>query len=647
MATPDAPSPLDLRRVRLLPEELANQIAAGEVVERPASAVRELVENALDAGATRVEVELEDGGATLIRVSDNGRGMSAADAELAIRRHATSKIAAREDLFAIRSYGFRGEALPSIASVSRFELVTSLHGQLGGTRVVVEGGTLRLVEPWSAAPGTVVTVRDLFFNTPARLKFLKTTGTELRNTLEAVTNLAAARPDVAFLVTHGPRRLLDFPVVDDEWSRIRSIVGLPDSDQLYYAPLAEQDGVTAWGFVGAPSLTRRSADAISIHVNGRHVRDRTLLGAVRTAYSTLVDRGRYPVVYLFLTLDPSHVDVNVHPAKTEVRFRDPQAVFRAARRSVANALAQSPWLEGASRGSAWATDGADARRPPAAPTDGHQSDVASWGAGDNASPGELHRSLPRIDDAGAVWGGGVRTYRLDRGDAPSSHRGGLEPPGVQTPPSGAGTPLAEAPSQQGLGERRFFRDLHYIGPLHNLYLLLSGPQGLVVIDQHAAHERVTFERLRAAWRARKVDVQAMLVPDMITLDALRAATLTDMVDALARLGFEIEPFGGNDFALKAVPAWATRMNVRAMIRDAIDDVASRGTTDRFEEGLDSVLSRMACHGSIRSGDSVQRDEVVRLLAELDEVDFGANCPHGRPVYFEMSLDELELRFERR
>jgi len=611
--------------VRRMPDDLANQIAAGEVVERPASAVKELVENAIDAGASAIRVELEEAGLRLIRVTDDGRGMSAGDAELCVQRHATSKLTAREQLFHISTLGFRGEALPSIASVSRFSLLTKPHGQLGGTRVAIEGGSAPEVSPAGAPPGTEVVVRDLFFNTPARLKFLKTRSTELKHVLEAVQRLAMPNPQVGFTVVHNGRTVLDLPPVDDAFDRVYELFGRRDAEQIWPAIPAEQDGVTVNGYFGQPGLTRRTTSGLWTFVNGRYVRDRTIIGAIRVAYQGMLDRGRHPVVVLFVDVPPSSVDVNVHPMKIEVRFHDGNAVFRAVRRAIANGLAGSPWLP-------------DAPRPDGAPGEGGAARVE-----DDASQG----ALP------------VRSYTLHRpsatdADAPRSvvvgptRRDVDRPGGVPLPaedstdprPRGARDP--DAPPQRG-----FFSNLHYIGHYKATYLLCSDVEGLVIVDQHAAHERITFETLKAAWRDRRDIAQPMLLPKVLHLDSLRAAILADHLEVFARLGFEIEPFGGTDYALKAVPALLARANVDTLIRDTLDEIGDAGRSQRIDDAIDVVLIRMACHGSVRAGHVLTADEAYALLVQIDAIDFGAHCPHGRPVWFRMELDELEKRFERR
>ncbi len=620
-------------RIHILSPELADQIAAGEVVERPASAVKELVENAIDAGATRINVEIEEGGLKRIRVTDDGCGMGAADARIAVRRHATSKISNREDLFAIGTLGFRGEALPSIASVSRFELITKPAGRLGGTRVVIEGGERVSEGEYASAPGTSITVDDLFFNTPARLKFMKTRSTEVKHVLEAVQRLALPRPDVAFSVVHNGRRVLDLPVCDGHYARVHSIVGRDDSAYLYAAPDAEQDGVRVSGFFSQPALTRRTTNGIYTFVNGRFVRDSTILGAIRVAYRGLIDRGRHPVVILFLEVATAQVDVNVHPMKTEVRFHRADAAFRAVRRALANGLSACPWLP---RGDADAADdgGATASRA------GDPGPISDWSAAPTGRPSDATQA-PRRYAADRFSGVPVgdsmldglpsRSYALRAGGPAAAGEGGLN----------------EVHTEDLLPETGYFSSLVYAGQVHSLYLVCSDPEGLVVVDQHAAHERITFERLRTVWAERRTQQQPMLLPEVLHFDSLRAAILSDNLDFFAALGFDIEPFGDTDFALKAVPAMLSGGRYANMLTDALDDLADTGDSGRVDEAIDAILSRMACHGSVRSGDTLSPSEARALLEELDAVDFGANCPHGRPVYFRMSLAEMERRFDRR
>ncbi len=616
-----SPAPAEpMRRVFRMPEDLANQIAAGEVVERPASALKELIENAIDAGATHIKVDLEEGGLRLLRVTDDGSGMSEADAVAAMERHATSKLRSADDLFRISTLGFRGEALPSIASVSRFEMVTKLHGALEGIRLRVEGGGQPVVEPAGCPAGTQMTIRDLFFNTPARLKFLKTRGTEVKHCIEAVQHLALARPEVGFTVVSEGRTVLDWPAVADRAGRIFSYFGRPDSDQIHPTEVAVLGPVSASGFIGEPGLSRRTSAQVITFVNGRYVRDRLLASAVRVAYQHLVDRARYPVSVLYLELPHDAVDVNVHPMKTEVRFHQPDEAFRAIRRAVSNTLAAAPWV----------------RR---APSFGSTQPNAPAPTGPVAQPLDFAPALSSLSafDLAPLTHQPARTYRLDRG----SERGLSFAPAVDR----SGPPAR--PAEAADHARGFFSALHYLAAFKATYLLAADGDGLVVVDQHAAHERITFEALRLSWKRDRLPQQPMLIPAILTFSAVQSAVLEAHLGFFEALGFELEPFGGNDFALKAVPAIFLKARHHKLLQDAIEELAETGQSARVEEAFEAVLSRMACHGSVRAGDNLSHDEVRRLFADLDAVDFGANCPHGRPVWFRMTLAELETRFGRR
>jgi len=609
-----------VRRVFRMPEDLANQIAAGEVVERPASALKELIENAIDAGATHIKVDIEEGGLRLLRVTDDGSGMSEADAVAAMERHATSKLRSADDLFRISTLGFRGEALPSIASVSRFEMVTKLHGALEGIRLRVEGGGQPLVEPAGCPAGTQITIRDLFFNTPARLKFLKTRGTEVKHCIEAVQHLALARPEVGFTVVSEGRTVLDWPAVADRAGRIFSYFGRPDADQIHPTEVAVLGPVSASGFIGEPSLSRRTSAQVITFVNGRYVRDRLLASAVRVAYQHLVDRARYPVSVLYLELPYDAVDVNAHPMKTEVRFHQPDEAFRAIRRAVSNTLAAAPWV----------------RR---APTFGTTQPTTQEPTGPVDQPLDFAPALSSLSafDLAPLTHQPARTYRLDR----SSERGLSFAPAPDRP-----GPVSR-PAEATTHARGFFSALHYLAAFKATYLLAADGDGLVVVDQHAAHERITFEALRLSWKRERLPQQPMLIPAILTFSAVQSAVLEAHLDFFEALGFELEPFGGNDFALKAVPAIFLKARHHKLLQDAIEELAETGQSARVEEAFEAVLSRMACHGSVRAGDNLSHDEVRRLFADLDAVDFGANCPHGRPVWFRMTLAELETRFGRR
>lgn len=662
--------------IHRMSDDLANQIAAGEVVERPASAVKELVENALDAGATDVRVELEDGGLSLIRVADNGSGMSREDAPLAVERHATSKLRSAEDLFAIRTLGFRGEALPSIASVSRFELLTRRSDDLEGTRVTLDGGGVPRIETAGCPVGTQISVRDLFFNTPARRKFMRTGQGEARQVQEGLARVAMMRPDVAFSLVHNGRTLLDLGRVSDPVERVMALVGRDDGRHLYPILPLHRDGVDVSGWFAAPSVTRRTGDSILTFVNGRYIRDRRLQMAVRVGYEQLVDRGRFPVAVIAIDIEPHLVDVNVHPMKIEVRFRDADTAFGAVRRALLDSLARAPWVGAESAGAH-----AGLRPGPRAAAEGSHGTQETLpvrdyilatvrpGAGGATAPSPIVVSPMRRGDASAPASGLIPPHRgamasgathrtwatggsAATGDAvtgESARDGASDAPwtgGAPTGPAMAGGARAgvEQPPAPGDG---FFTHLHYIGHYRGTYLLASDARGLVVVDQHAAHERITFENLRDAWRERRAQSQPLLFPQTLSFDSLRVAALEEHADVFARLGYDLEPFGGLDVALRGVPAILGRARHDELLRDAVDELRAHGASHRVDEAVDAVLLRMACHGSVRAGQVLHEREVRALFEDLDRIDFGGNCPHGRPVYFRMTLEELEKRFERR
>ncbi len=635
-------------RVLVLPDDLANQIAAGEVVERPASVVKELVENALDAGATRVLVEIEDGGRARIRVSDNGSGMPRGDAERSLLRHATSKLRSTEDLFTIQTLGFRGEAIPSIASVSRFSLRTRPAEQVEGTELSVVGGILQDVRAWGGPPGTVVEVTDLFFNTPARFKFLKTTPTETRHISEWLLRLALSRHDVHFRLFHNGKRLFDLPADADLGDRIRAVLGREVRDGLF--PTAEYppvDGVVCRGFYSRPDLTQRTARGYFAFVNRRYVKERTVQAAVRAAYRGMIEKGRHPTVVLFLEVPLESLDVNVHPTKIDVRFRSTDSVFRAVYHAVGDALQHTPWVDDTSRTYTLRTRGDSHATGTIEPLDARQAPLP---IGEHRRPTEPPRIAleqlfgprpGRAQDAAAVL-----PAPTPAAPAPSAS-GWAELAAAVTGTPGQADGVQQAPRIAIEISDGYFSRLRYMGQFRKAYLVCSDASGIVIVDQHAAHERITFEHLRAVYRDEHKQAQALLIPQRISLDALRAAMMREHGLAFfGNLGFEIEPFGGDDFALAAVPAVLSRKRFDRLIEDTLDELADHGRSDRIAEARDAVLIRMACHGSIRAGDDMTPEAVQELFRQLDAVDFGANCPHGRPVYFRVPLLELETAFGR-
>ncbi len=623
----------ETRRVSVLPPELANQIAAGEVVERPASVVKELVENSLDAGARSLTVTIEEGGRHLIRVEDDGCGMEREDALRALERHATSKITTVEDLFAIGTLGFRGEALPSIGSVSRMEVQTKPAGAVAGTRIFVEGGVISEIEEVGKAPGTTVVVEELFFNTPARLKFLKTPNTESRHITEMLVRMSLSRPDVRFRLKRDGTVRLDLPRAESLKDRILAVLGREVYDDLY--PTFDYPaihGVVARGYFSKPGHSQRTARNMYTFVNGRFVQDRTIRAAIKRAYDRMLQKGRYPSVVLFLDVPHGLVDINVHPAKTEVRFEDTQPIFRAVYHAVADALAEAPWLtEGNTK-----TYQLGPRRV--------------YGDGEEASDEEAPSMIrPGALAVKPMNGGGRRLSEQQAGrpELWKAQRGfkatGLtplrEPPRVDLGEAGVMPPDDE--------EGAYFSTLKVIGQFRRAYILCEDASGLVVIDQHAAHERLAFEVLKENFQRDHGQRQPLLFPVRLELDAMRAVVMAEHREFFLDAGFEIDHFGEQTYVLKEIPAALQGADQERLIRDALDDLSEVGNTARVEEAVDSVLSRMACHSVVRGPTELTTAECEALLVDMDQIDFRGNCPHGRPVYYRISLFELEKAFDRR
>jgi len=606
--------------VRRLPEALANQIAAGEVVERPASVVKELVENALDAGARRVDVQVEDGGRRLVRVVDDGAGMSREDALLSLERHTTSKVSSAEDLFGIRTFGFRGEALPSIASVSRFTLATRRPEDLAATRIAVEGGRVVSVEEAGAPAGTRVEVADLFFNVPARLKFLKSRPTELGHVTDWLVRLGLANPAVGFVLAEQGRGLLRAEPTSDPRERIAALLGRELFDTLY-AVDGHAGDVRVTGWAAGPQRANTTGREIFTFVNGRYVRDRALLHAVSRAYEGVLPVGRSPACVLFLELPAHRVDVNVHPQKLEVRFADQGAVWDAVAKALAYTLSSSPWL---------ARSPAPSRTyvlRPAEPVPTPEPDPSPA----EAAPPPT-QAQQRIADALARW-----TERNIPESGPfSDPRPPAEPP---VEPAAAPVVPPAAPS------KLVFSELRFLGQLHRTYLVCESPEGLVLLDQHAAHERILYERLRSEQAQGRAPGQPLLVPVTLELAPSEARLVESARDELAELGFDLEPFGGSTFSLKAVPALAASEPAR-MVKELAAELRQTGRADAARAARDALLARMACHGAVRAGDPMAVEEVAELLRQLDGTPWGAQCPHGRPVVVRFGADALRELFGR-
>ena len=604
-------------RIRRLSEAAANRIAAGEVVERPASAVKELVENAIDAGAARVEIAIADGGKTLIRVSDDGIGIAAGDLALALERHATSKIDG-SDLVNILSYGFRGEALPSMGAVARLTLTSRAAGAEAAGSIEVRAGEIGQPRPAARGQGTTVELRDLFCAMPARLKFLRTDRAETRAIAEAVRRLAMAEPGVAFSLRDvsgdGEGRSLfraeaeQGELFDGRLARIDRILGGEFAANAL-AIEAERDGLRLTGFAGLPTLSRGAAVAQHFFVNGRPVRDKLLVGALRGAYADFLSRGRHPVAVLFLDCAPERVDVNVHPAKAEVRFREPGLVRGLVVSALRHALAEA----GHRAATTVSTAALGAFRP-------------ELPAGSRPAPGWR----PQIQRPGAGQIGAALAAQapLEGGFAESGWSGRVEEP-VADDSGAEDLPLGVARAQ-----------------LHENYIIAQTKQGMVIVDQHAAHERLVYERLKRQMAEHGVKRQGLLIPEVVELGAEAAARVLERAEELAELGLIVEPFGAGAVAVREVPAVLGQADPAGLVRDVADELADLGESESLKARIEAILSRMACHGSVRSGRRLTADEMNALLREMEATPHSGQCNHGRPTYVSLTLAQIEKLFGR-
>ncbi|MEP1766976.1 MAG: DNA mismatch repair endonuclease MutL [Sulfitobacter sp.] len=601
--------------IRQLDEMAINRIAAGEVVERPASAVKELVENAIDAGAQRITIEYADGGKTLIRVTDDGCGIAGEDLPLALSRHATSKIDGT-DLLNIHSFGFRGEALPSLGAVGRLTITSRAQGH-EGAEIAVTGGTHTAVKPAGLSGGTVVTLRDLFFATPARLKFLRTDRAEAQAIGDVIKRLAMAEPFVRFVLRDvsgdGAGREVfraeaeQGDLFDALHGRLRQVLGREFAENAL--PIdAERDGFHLTGFAALPTYSRGSAVTQFLFVNGRPVKDKMLIGALRGAYFDFLSRDRHPAAALFVDCDPNLVDVNVHPAKSEVRFREPGVVRGLIVSALRHALANA----------------------------GHRASTTVA----DATLGALRPEVPQ---------GEARVYQMDRPSGEARHAayqsqapdGFAETRGmwgrVERTDTAPAAPEEERPDYP-LGTAR--------GQVHENYIIAQTATGMVIVDQHAAHERLVYEKLKNQMAENGVPSQALLIPEIIELSAMDRAQILAVADALGKFGLGIEPFGGDAIAVRETPAILGEVNAEAMIRDILDELEGEGESLLVQARIEAILSRVACHGSIRSGRWMRAEEMNALLREMEATPHSGQCNHGRPTYVELKLTDIERLFGR-
>ncbi|MEM7472795.1 MAG: DNA mismatch repair endonuclease MutL [Pseudomonadota bacterium] len=604
----------NLPAIRQLDDVAVNRIAAGEVVERPASAVKELIENAIDAHASRIELAIKDGGKTMIRVSDDGHGMSEADLPLALSRHATSKIDG-SDLLNIHTFGFRGEALPSLGAVGRLTITSRAKGSASAFAITVSGGTRESARPAALATGTVVELRDLFYATPARLKFLRSDRAETQAISDVVKRLAMAEPYIGFTIrdlSGGDQGRVTFradPQTGDMFSamgaRLRQILGADFAENALQID-AERDGISLTGFASLPTYSRGAATAQYLFVNGRPVRDKLLIGALRGAYSDFLSRDRHPVVALFLECDPQKVDVNVHPAKAEVRFRDPAVARGLIVSALKHALAEA----------------------------GHRA---------SSTVAEATLGAFRPEPVGRVYQMDLPSQRALRGSYDAQAPGFAETaaqfePSLTSSSARVEDDVEDTPQNTPLGAAR--------AQVHENYIVAQTSDGLVLVDQHAAHERLVYEKLKRQMAENGVATQALLIPEIVDLSENDAALLLEHAGQLARFGLKVEPFGKGSIAVRETPAILGVINAEAMLRDILDEIDDLGDTQTLADKIEAVLSRVACHGSIRSGRVMRAEEMNALLREMEATPHSGQCNHGRPTYVELKLADIEKLFGR-
>jgi DNA mismatch repair protein MutL len=598
-------------RILQLPESVITKIAAGEVIERPASVVKELLENSVDASARRIDVDVEQGGTDLIRVADDGSGIAPEDLTLAFASHATSKLTSADDLFRIASLGFRGEALASIGGVAQVILQSRQPGQQSGAEVSCNGSSLSAVRPWNGAPGTRIEVRHLFYNTPVRRKFLRSTGTEMGHVCEVFTRLALAHPGLHLVLRHHGKHVYEVPGTASLVERLGLFFGQEVRERLYLIE-ATSGPVRLTGYVADPSCERGTSKMQYLFLNGRWIRDRSLGHALQEAYRGLVMTGRYPVAFLFLQMPADLVDVNVHPTKAEVRFREGQGLYSLVLKAVRQRLSAAnltPRLQAPST--------LQPPRPAVGPMQNGDSPATDAGF-----PGTFSTPLTR-DEASQLWGPDVR---------------GLAP---------ASPPIGPYPTRQQEPQRLPpDSNLHKAIQLHNAYLVLETAEGMLVVDQHALHERILFEQLKGRIKAGTLEVQQLLVPEPVELTAEQAARTLENQAALAELGLVVQDFGGNTVLLTSYPALLANRRPETILKAVVDHLASQDRPPTREQLFNDLLSLMACHAAVRAGDVLTQEEITALLAQRQLANDTHHCPHGRPTSLLFTRHDLDRQFRR-
>ena len=580
------------KKIQVLPEHISQAIAAGEVVERPASVVKELIENAIDAGSTAIVVELEAGGLQRIRVCDNGEGMDDEDAPLALQRYATSKIRSVDDLYAIHTLGFRGEALPSIASVSRMIIKTRIARSVSGTQVICEGGKIRAVSEVGCPPGTEVEVKNLFYNLPVKRKFLRSIRSELRYALSLFLRLSLSHPAISFKLTHDGRVLHDLPKTESFKVRTEAILGRDVYDHLREL-LFEDKEIRISGFMSLPSISRGNADGIYLYVNGRFIKDRMIHRAVVEAYRHILPANRFPIAVLFITLPSFLVDVNVHPTKTEVKFRDQEKVFHSVLQSLRTVLDPTPRSEDLGLEKV-------KREPAESGTPMISLPVQRLSFTESGYfPAEREADQKISDAAKPGWCAGVKgSFRV-------------------------------------------------VGQIQGTYIVCEMEGGVVLIDQHAAHERILFERYKKAYEAGDILSERFLIPVLMELSAEDSFLLESQMEAFYSAGFEIDPVGHNVYAIRSIPAFLSHKDPQAMVREGLDGFSALRREGKGGQPIETILTSLACHSAVRGNSVLRGEELEELMKNLAPFHSTATCPHGRPLFFMLSFEEIRKAFKRK
>ncbi len=602
-------------KIHLLPDDLTIKIAAGEVVERPASIVKELLENAVDAGATDVSIDLEKGGCGSIRIIDNGEGIAADDLPLAFQRYATSKIYRFDDIYSVRSFGFRGEALPSIASISRVEMLTRKKESLSGTKIIVEAANIREVVEAGCPVGTSVAVSRIFENVPVRKKFLKTETTEQGYCMDVIVRTALSYPWVRIKVVANKREVMNIPATENPAERVALVLGTDFADRMLDVQV-KKAGAELSGFASRPDWTRSSSRQIFCYVNRRFVRDYLLNHAVMTAYRRVIEAKKYPAVVLFIELPPEDVDVNVHPAKMEVRFRNPREIYDIIVEGVWGALSRTTAAISETAGYPSSGDKADGREYRARVEEALKRYTVSSGSG------------KLFFQQGKTASPAVHTYAADQRTTP---------PVIEEP----ALPQAEAIPRVSLSE------LPYLGQIMDTYLVFAAPEGMILVDQHAAHERVLFEKLKGMASSSQVMSQQLLIPEVISLAPRDYGFIMESVEMLAAAGIEVEPFGGDAVVVKSVPAMMGQAEPKALIMDILDEFSGAERTASVRDRKERLLVSLACRGAVKAKQRLAPREVSALCRDLDATAYAATCPHGRPVYISLKTGDLEKMFKRK